>query len=73
MNSTMEELVGIRKELKAIGININQLVKRFHSTSQQTQKAFYAIKTIELYEKVETKVDRLLVLVSTLTQKWLQE
>jgi len=73
MNAPMEELASIRKELKSIGININQLVKSFNSTQEETHKAFYAMKTMEQYKPVETKVDRLLVLVSAMAEKWLQK
>jgi len=73
MNAPMEELAKIRKELKSIGININQLTKSFNSTQEETHKAFYAMKTMEQYKPVETKVDRLLVLVSAMAEKWLQK
>jgi hypothetical protein len=72
MNGVMEELTSIRKELKAIGININQVTKKFNSTNSAPQQAYYALKTADLYQKVDVKIDRLLILVSQLTQKWLQ-
>jgi hypothetical protein len=73
MNEPMEELTSIRKELKSIGININQVTKNFNSTSSEAQRGFYVLKTADLYKKVDAKVDRLLTLVSQLTQKWLQK
>jgi archaellum component FlaC len=72
MNGIMEELTGIRKELKAIGNNINQVTRKINSSSSETQQAYYTLKAAELYQKVEPKVNRLLTLVSQLTQKWLQ-
>lgn len=71
MNGPMEELALIRKELKAMGININQQTRYFHSSESAAERAFYAMKTAELYGKIDTKVDRLLEIVSTLAQKWL--
>jgi len=73
MNAPMEELTRIRKELKAIGININQQTKYFHTSDNDAQRAFYVIKTAELYKGIEAKVDRLLFLVSQMSEKWLQK
>lgn len=73
MNAPMEELARIRKELKSIGININQLTKGYNSAKEETHKAFYILKVMEQYRPVEAKVDRLLVLVSALAEKWLQK
>lgn len=39
LNATMEELALIRKELRAIGININQITKAFHSDKREQQQA----------------------------------
>lgn len=71
MNGIMEELTGIRKELKAIGVNLNQVTKAFHAAKSENQKAFYVIRQTELAKMVEAKTDRLLLLVAKLAQKWL--
>jgi hypothetical protein len=73
LNGPMEELSSIRKELKAIGININQLTRSFHISKHETQKNFFILKVAERYEKVEEKVDRLLIIISQLSAKWLQK
>lgn len=73
MNPVMEELAGIRKELKAIGININQVVRKFNGAKAENQRSYYAMQTAGLYKKVEVKVDRLLAIVSSLAEKWLQK
>lgn len=72
MNGTMEELASIRKELKAIGININQQTKSFHLSKSETEKTFHFIKTAEMYKSIDGKVDYLLSIVSKLTLKWLR-
>ncbi|EHQ27491.1 plasmid mobilization protein [Mucilaginibacter paludis] len=72
LNTAMEELALIRKELKAIGVNINQLTKAFHSSTSDDTRAFYALKIANRYETVGAKVDELLVIVSQLAEKWLQ-
>ncbi|UKT64308.1 mobilization protein [Pedobacter mucosus] len=72
MNGPMEELASIRKELKAIGININQQTKYFHLSKSETEKTFHFIKTAELYKTIGAKVDCLLSIVSKLALKWLR-
>jgi len=71
LNSTMEELALIRKELRAIGININQITKAFHSDKRETPQMFQVNRVTMLYEKVEAKTDTLLILINKLAEKWL--
>lgn len=74
MNEPMEELTSIRKELKSIGININQITRSFNQEkSAEIHRAFYVMKVADLYKKVDAKVDKLLVLISKLTEKWLRK
>ncbi len=71
LNAPMEEMALIRKELKAIGININQQTHRFHISDTEQQRAFYVLKTADLYKKVGDKVEELLTIISKLAEKWL--
>lgn len=71
LNAPMEELALIRKELKAIGININQQTKYFHTSQSSAERAFYVMKTAELYKTIDEKVERLLKIISKLAEKWL--
>ena len=73
MNAPMEEMALIRKELKAIGVNINQITRSFNQDKQETRRAFYVLKTADLYQHVDAKVERLLTLISKLAEKWLQK
>ena len=73
LDAPMDELTSIRKELKSIGININQQTRYFHTSDDDMQRAFYASKTSELYKGIDAKVDRLLILISQLAEKWLQK
>ena len=73
MNAPMEELVSIRKELRAIGININQITRTFNQEkTTESSRTYYVLKVADLYKKVDEKMDRLLVLIGKLTEKWLQ-
>ncbi|TCD03132.1 plasmid mobilization relaxosome protein MobC [Pedobacter psychroterrae] len=71
LNSAMEELALIRKELRAIGININQITKAFHSDKRVPSQNIQVTKIIKLYETVEGKTDTLLLLINRLAEKWL--
>lgn len=73
MNAPMEEMALIRKELKAIGININQITRSFNQDKAETHRAFYVLKVADLYKKADEKVDRLLVIISKLAERWLQK
>ena len=72
LNSAMEELALIRKELKAIGININQLTRGHHIAGKKGQPTdYYLVQVAKLYQTVDTKTDELLAIVNQLSQKWL--
>ena len=51
-NGPMEELASIRKELKAIGININQITKAFHTTSDPERKYVYSMKAFNKNQQI---------------------
>lgn len=73
LNPIMEELALIRKELKAIGVNINQITRSFNQDRTGTSRAYHVTKVAELYKQVDIKVDRLLKIISKLAEKWLQK
>ena len=72
LESTAVELAGIRKELNAIGKNINQITHHFHSTDIPNQKNIHAQKVVDEYKKVSQKVDKLLAIAEEISKKWLQ-
>lgn len=73
MNQPMEEMALIRKELKAIGININQITRTFNQDKAETHRAFYVMKVADLYKNVDERVEKLLNIISQLAEKWLQK
>jgi len=72
MNGPMEELAQIRRELKAIGVNINQQTRHFHNSRSDAQRSYHALKTAELYKQVNPKVEEVYRIVNQLAEKWLQ-
>lgn len=73
MDGPMEELALIRKEIKAIGININQQTHHFHISQSAAERAFYVGKTASLYKQVDRHILSLLDLVHQLAMVWLQK
>lgn len=73
LNGPMEELTTIRKELNAIGVNINQITHSFHTATNDSQKNYQALRAVEEYKKVGLRVDKLYELISQLAKKWLQK
>lgn len=73
MSGPMEELALIRKEIKSIGVNINQQTHKFHISQNDTERAFHTNKTAETYKSIEPKIDRLFIILSNLASKWLQK
>ena len=71
MRGPMIDLAGIRKELNAIGTNINQITHAFHVAETDSQKVFHALRVAEQYKVVDERVERLLVVVAELAKKWL--
>jgi hypothetical protein len=68
-----EQLAMIRKELKAIGININQVTRSFNGAKEENNRSYYALQVADLYKHVDAKVDHLLAIVAKLAEKWLQK
>jgi hypothetical protein len=73
MDAPMEVLIGIQKELKAIGTNINQITRHFNSMAGETQRWYQIKRAAQYYSQVDTKVSLLLTLISQLAKKWLQK
>lgn len=72
LHAPLEEMAMIRKELRAIGININQITRSFNSEkSSESARAYYVMKVADLYQKVDLKVERLLELIGKLAERWL--
>lgn len=73
MNAPMEEMALIRKEIKSIGVNINQQTHSFHISQNPIERSFHSSKTAETYKAIEPKIERLMELISKLAEKWLQK
>ena len=72
MDGPMHQLILIKKELNAIGVNVNQITHAFHLADTNNQKVFLALKVAEQYNMVGTRVNELMAIIAQLSQKWLQ-
>lgn len=71
LDRVMEELSAIRKELQAIGVNINQVTRRFHTEDLPEGKLFQALEIAKLYQQADLKVTELFAVIAKLSEKWL--
>ena len=70
MDSVSDELAAIRKELRSIGININQSTHYLHSTQVPVQKIRYAEQISQEYQKVNVKIEQVLMVIANVQKKW---
>lgn len=73
LNMVMEELATLRKEIKSIGVNINQITRLFNTYPEQRKKEFYAKIAFREYVRIETNIELLLSIITKLSKKWLSE
>lgn len=70
-DNTMQELVKLRTEIKAIGININQITRYFNTYPEKYKKEFYAKTAFDQYATINKQIDSLLTIIEKLSLKWL--
>ena len=73
MDLLMEELASLRGQIRAIGVNINQITRLFNTYPEPRRKEFYAKTAFSEFLQIETKIDRLLEIISKLSKQWLSE
>jgi hypothetical protein len=67
----VEELSHLRTEIGHIGININQITKKFNSYPEHQRKGYYTKLAFEEYLTLEPKIEHLILLISERVKKWL--
>ena len=72
LDNLMEELTKLRAELNAIGVNINQITRKFNTFPDAQRKAFFGNSAFLAYQATQPKIDRILAIISKLGEKWLQ-
>lgn len=70
MNEPTDELIRIRKEINAIGVNINQITEFFHTADSSQQKLFCALKIAKTYQQVADQVNLIWRQVTEMSSRW---
>lgn len=73
LDKVMEELGRIRSELHAIGVNINQVTRRFNQEHLAGEQLNQALEITKFYQQADQKVSELFEIISKLSLKWLPE
>ena len=73
LDIVMEELSALRSEIRAIGINVNQIARLFNTYPEAKKKEFYAKIAFNEYLSLNGKIDQVLELVTKLSRRWLSE
>jgi hypothetical protein len=68
----VQQLIQIREQLRAIGVNINQITHAFHRSETPEEKVFHSLKVADEYAKVGDKVEVLINMVAEIGERWLQ-
>lgn len=71
LETVLNELGLIRKELNAIGNNVNQVTRYFNGTTVPAEKRMEAQQLLTEYQKTGAKVNTLLTIIAGLSDKWL--
>lgn len=69
MDGVALELAGIKKELRAIGVNINQVTRYFNSKSLPSAKIFEALKILDEFKKISKRCDAVLAMIDKVAEK----
>jgi hypothetical protein len=64
------ELVGIRRELKSIGTNVNQVTRHFNSTGHPSKKLYEALKVLDEFRRVHDKIEPLFAVIEKIEKSW---
>lgn len=73
LDVVMQELTKIRKELNAIGVNLNQITKQINSTTEKSKILLLGLNTNEHIEQIRQKMEIVYPIISQLAKKWLRE
>ncbi|WP_188938306.1 plasmid mobilization protein [Puia dinghuensis] len=73
LDIVMEELGRLRAEIKAIGVNINQITRQFNTYPEPQRKALYAKMAFKEHLALQPKITQLLEIISQLAKRWLSE
>lgn len=72
LTMVMEELIQLRRELNAIGNNINQTTRQLNSLRESNGKPLLIMQISEQFQQSESVMNAALLIITKLAKKWLQ-
>lgn len=72
LDDLMSELIGLRKELSAVGNNYNQMVRKLNSLSFCHEVKSWLIVSQSVQENVTDKIDIIKQKINLISEIWLQ-
>ena len=69
----VSEMIGLRNELKAIGNNINQAVKKLHVSANNAELKFWAQQVLNCRQILFQKMEEINLKIASTSDQWLQE
>lgn len=66
----LEELALIKKEIQAIGVNINQATRRVNSERLPPDRLGHALEIVRLFQQADERISRLFTLMAKLSERW---
>ena len=73
LDNWMDELSQLRAEIRAIGVNINQITRHFNTYPEPVRKNAYASMAFDEYLKVQPRIEAIWDILKKLSEKWLRE
>jgi hypothetical protein len=67
------EMILLRNELKAIGNNINQVVRKLHTADNDAELKFWSKQIEKIKELLFSKIDEINSNIARISDQWLQE
>lgn len=73
VDAFVAEMIQLRNELKAIGHNINQAVKKLHTSANNTELKYWAQQVANSREILFQKMDEINLKIASTSDQWLPE
>jgi hypothetical protein len=73
LDNFITEMISLRNELKAIGNNINQAVKKLHISDNEGELIFWSQQIEKIKETLFLKTDEINSNIARISDQWLQE
>lgn len=73
LDDFVSEMIGLRNELKSIGNNINQAVKKMHISTKDSDLKYWGQQIVNYRGILLEKIDNIHSIIASISDQWLQE